>query len=270
MMICTGSLGVWMIFMYPPARHEALVEPTASTSQAKRQFLVFLSTTSAPPNPNPFCAGRLPTAMCTGVSVKTSMAHPGTVLKPKSLQASLARSASRRNSACNIPSWDAANVLARHSANNKLRRILPPTNRFSTFRQLRRLRLPAKLRLGFFLGFVRSNAGAPPHWPVVCHSRNFAHALPLGHRPGPLCDRSCMREVDRLGHPPDVIRSLALRLDRINVNIRVVADGKLRLCVVQVKHLRLQQRIDRPVRIHRISGSGHVDESHFRCSLGAA
>ena len=55
--------GVWIIFMYPPARHEPLVEPTASTSQLNRQLFVFLSATKAAPTPNPFCGGMLPAAM---------------------------------------------------------------------------------------------------------------------------------------------------------------------------------------------------------------
>jgi len=58
--------------MYPPARHAPLKEPTASTSQLIRQFLVFLDQTNAWPKPNPFCGGILPAAMCNGWSVKSS------------------------------------------------------------------------------------------------------------------------------------------------------------------------------------------------------
>src|SRR5207253_4004554 len=95
--------------MYAPARHAPLKAPTPSKSQLIRQFLVFLDQTNAPPSPNPFWGGILPAAMCSGWSVNSVYAHPGTALK-LAWQASDARSPSRRNSACRALSRANANV----------------------------------------------------------------------------------------------------------------------------------------------------------------
>src|SRR2546422_2277637 len=108
--------------MYPPARHEPLNAPTASKSQLIRQFRVFLDQTNAPPSPNPFCGGILPAAMCSGWSVNSVYAHPGTDLK-LAWQASAARSPSRRNSPCRGPSCANASVDTPTITNTALHRI---------------------------------------------------------------------------------------------------------------------------------------------------
>src|ERR1700733_10312409 len=94
-----AGCGVWISFMYAPARQAALVAPTASTSQLIRQFVVFLDHTKAAPKPNPFCGGILPAAIWRGWSVNSVYAQPGTDLKLKVPQASETRSPSPRNSA---------------------------------------------------------------------------------------------------------------------------------------------------------------------------
>ena len=97
LMTCTGSLGVWTNFIYPPARHEPLVVPTASASQVTRQLVVLRAWSKASPNPNPFCAGRLPAAMCSGWSVNNSIAQAGATLNPP-LHASDTRVSARESS----------------------------------------------------------------------------------------------------------------------------------------------------------------------------
>ena len=150
-----------MSFIYPPARHEPLVEPTASMSQLIRQFFVFLSTTNAPPRPNPFCGGMLPAAMCSGWSVKNSIAHPGAVLKPQSLQASLTRSpfaAKVRLQPVFLSRARAAPSQGTRAPTNP--NAYCPRKSVLAARKLRRLCLSARLRLGLFLRLssVRSSA----------------------------------------------------------------------------------------------------------------
>jgi hypothetical protein len=60
-----------------------------------------------------------------------------------------------------------------------------------------------------------------------------------------------MRLVDCSCHLPNVLGRLAFRLNGIDVNVSPVPDGQVSLGAVQVLHLCFQQRIHRPIGIHR-------------------
>src|SRR5579872_2383690 len=104
-----GSIGVAMIFRYVPARHAPLASaPTASEFQLIRQFSLGVKcVTTAPPTPNPFCGAMLPTATCSGWSVRSSAAQPGTLVS-WNMHVPRNRSASVRKSACSRPSFAGA------------------------------------------------------------------------------------------------------------------------------------------------------------------
>src|ERR1700684_2581897 len=154
------------------------------------------------------------------------MAQPGTVLKAKSLQASLPRSPSRGTPACSMLPAAKANVPASHSTTNTPQRILPPANQSPTPRK-RSPTSPPRLRRALFLC---SDFASPPN-----------------PRPRPLRRRSLMRRTDRLSHLPDIIGRLAFGLDRVDVNVGLKPQRQFQLRFVQVHNLRFQQRVDRPV-----------------------
>src|SRR5438876_6352716 len=162
-------------------------------------------------SPNPFCGGILPAVMCSGWSVNSVYAHPGTDLK-LAWQASAARSPSPRNSPRRGPSCANASVDTPTITNTALHRITAsweePPLLFSA------------------LGGLRLFLGAPFR-PFGGGGGNLQPTLARGFCSPLRCVG--MGLMDRLGDLADVAGRLAFRLDGMGINLAPIAQWELPL-----------------------------------------